>query len=71
MIEENFNSDWGQHREVGLKEPVVVVTNNERDFFFFLGVFAVVRLVSIQPNIFEDSWWSRCNGHGHIYGSVN
>ena len=33
MIEENFNSDWGQHGEVGLKEPVVVVTNDERDFF--------------------------------------
>ena len=35
MIEENFNSNWGQHREVGLKEPIVVVTNDERDFFFF------------------------------------
>ena len=35
MIEENFNSDWGQHGEVGLKELVVVVTDDERDFFFF------------------------------------
>ena len=34
MIEENFNLDWGQHGEVGLKEPVVVVIDNERDLFF-------------------------------------
>ena len=38
MIEENFNLDWGQYWDVGLKELVVVVMDDERDFFFFWSV---------------------------------